>query len=436
MKINRFPYLSLGFMIKMFKKLSITLLVVFSLCCSERTKDNPFDPSGKIQVKLSILSFDERVELSWDNPDVSGYKAFNVYRREEGVDDNFKKIAENIPPDARRFDDNKVDYEKTYHYFITVRGNDIESQPSEKVSITPGPGLNWIVDKWGYQIIKTTYDVEHTILTYETNWPPTDMALSKDIGTAIILYQGSGTVEEIDLSGGFQNRYDQIKYPTAVVFEPVDSQFWIADSSGSLYKLDTQNDQVRVIYNSLSKPVALHIAPAKNLISVVDIGSKEIVQFNRFGQRLNSIRFINGERLEGPSRFVIDEGNDRYWLIDGNESIDYIYTRQLQENTYSLIDSLEDAGDLEAGFLDGTAWIGSIDIPNSLVLQLSPAGTRQLQLSGFYYAYDLQINPYDGTLLLIDLRNTEKDRVMHYNQSHKVIGFSNIYNTPVKVLVE
>jgi DNA-binding beta-propeller fold protein YncE len=296
--------------------------------------------------------------------------------------------------------------------------------------------LNWIVDKWGYQLLKTTYDVEHTILTYETNWPPTDMALSKDIGTAVILYQSSGTVEEIDLSGGFKNRYNQIKYPTAVVFEPVDSKFWIADSSGYLYQLDTQSDEVRVIYSSLSRPVALHCAPTKNLISVVDIGSKEIIHFNRSGQRLNSIRFINGERLEGPSQFIIDEVNDRYWLIDGNENVDYIYARHPIDNAYSLIDSLEDAGDLEIGLIDGTAWIGSIDIPNSLVLQLSPEGTRQLQLSGFYYAYDLQINPYDGTLLVIDLRNTEKDRVMHYNRSHEVIGSSNIYNTPVRVLVE
>ncbi len=419
----------------MFKKLSVALLVVFSLFCSERKKDNPFDPAGKEPVKLSILSFDMRVELSWDNPDISDYKGFNIYRQEEGVDDSFKKIAENILPDTRQFNDN-VDYEKTYRYFITVRGTDIESQPSGTVSITPGPGLNWIVDKWGYQILKTTYDVEHTILTYETNWPPTDMALSKDIGTAVILYQGSGTVEEIDLSGGFKNRYNQIKYPTAVVFEPVDSKFWIADSSGYLYRLDTQSDEVRVIYSSLSRPVALHCAPAKNLISVVDIESKEIIHFNRSGQRLNSIRFINGKRLEGPSRFIIDEVNDRYWLIDGNENVDYIYTRRLQDNTYSLIDSLEDAGDLEIGLIDETAWIGSIDIPNSLVLQLSPEGTRQLQLSGFYYAYDLQINPHDGTLLVVDLRNTEKDRVMHYNRSHEVIGSSNIYNTPVRVLVE
>ena len=50
------------------------------LSCSERKKDNPFDPSGTEPVILNVLSFDKRVDLSWNDPDLTDYSGFNIYR--------------------------------------------------------------------------------------------------------------------------------------------------------------------------------------------------------------------------------------------------------------------------------------------------------------------------------------------------------------------
>lgn len=413
--------------------ISVLSLAGFFTSCSERTKDNPFDPSGNEPVVLNVLSFEQTVELNWGDPDLVDYSGFNIYRREHGTEDTYKLIAENMLSTRRSFTDYNIEYYKIYSYYITVVGLNMESRPSRTVSITPGPGYIWIIDNGNFEIIKTTYDTKHIIETYNTSWPPTDMAVSSEVGAGIVLYLGYGIVEKLSLMGHFQERYEQITHPGAIAYEPVDSLFWIADTSGILYTLDSRTDEINVVSISLSQPVYIHVAPQNNIISVVDYRAKEIVQFNRSGVIVNIIRTINDRPMEGPSRFVIDEAHNRIWLIDGSGNAEYVYTRRRDEIPFIRADSVRNAGDLEVNFLDETAWFVLFNYQSSNVLQLSKEGTRQLELSGFYNPYDLEVNPYDGTLLIVDTGN---DRVIHYNLSYDIIGELGNLIFPVKVVVQ
>ncbi len=407
------------------------LMLTFS--CSDRDKVNPFDSSGDISLSLGIVSYEKNIELTWDRPQVDGFSGFNVYRKAEGYDKSFVRIARDLPPGSRKYIDNDIEYERTYIYYITISGYDIESRPSEKVSINPGPGFNWIVDKWGYQIIKTTYDLEHKILFYDTDWPPTNMALSKDLGVGVILYLGFNTVDKINLNGERTGQYTQIEFPIDIVYDHVDSLFWIVDSSGILYSLNTKTDRIVKVSQDFIKPTALFIAPEKDLICVVDKGSKAIIQLNRMGNIVNTISAINGKKLTEPTRFVIDEINDRTWLIDRNYEFDYIYTKGTNENDYTLLDSVFYSGDLETNSFDETGWLISYNAQNSAILQLSATGSRQLELFGYYNPNDILINPFDGTLLVADSGHS---LVIHYDRDNNILGSTHNLTFPVKVLIE
>jgi hypothetical protein len=415
------------------KRFILPFCFLLIVSCSERNQNNPFDSNGDVPVNLRIESINKSVELSWIGPNLIDYSGFNIYRKQDGVDQFFIRIAE-LPAKIRTYKDTTVEYGNKYIYFIKIASGNSESRPSDEKSVRPGPGFNWILDETAFTILKTSYDLSYIFLAYDT-YPgrPTDMAVSNSLQTGVILYTRSGVVETIDFSGRRRNIYEGIRHPYAIAYDPNGALFWIADSSGILYTLNSQTDGIRVINSSLSKPISINIAATQNIISVVDAGSKEIVQFNRSGNIINTISLINGKPLEGPYRYVIDEQNDRSWLVDGNLNIDYIYTKSLDDEDYFLADSVINAGDIEINQSNALAWYISFSRDRSTVLQLSAEGTRQLELSYFFNPVDLQVNPHDGSLLVVDSWN---GRVLHYDSSNNLIGEIRNLSFPVKVVVQ
>lgn len=409
----------------------IYLLVLIS--CTEREQDNPFDPNGEIPLYLSAHSISENVRLSWNSPNIVDYSGFNIYRRSENSGQDFTRIVE-LSRNVREYTDTTISYGTTYVYYIRLASGNLESRPSEPVPVTPGPGINWIVDETSYQVRKVSYDMSYTFIVYDA-YPnmPTDMAVSNSLNTGVILYNRASLIEKIDLSANLLDTFDQIEYPYAVSYDPVGTLFWIVDSSGYLYTLDTKSNIIRNVFASFSKPIAIDIAPTKNLISVVDAGAKEVVQFNRSGVLVNRITSINENSLEGPYRYVIDEAHDRCWLVDGNSNIDYIYTKSFNDEEFFLADSSLNAGDIAVSRFSELAWYVSFARNQSVVLQLSAEGTRQLELAYFFNPYDLHVNQYDGSLIVVDSWN---HKVLHYNESNRLIGKIENLIFPVKVVVQ
>ena len=416
----------------MIKKL-LLISVLFFISCSDRAKNNPFDPTGDININLKALAFDNRVELNWQKPAVDGYTGFNVYRKILDLDNSFQRIASELPASQTYYQDRNLTFGHMYVYYLTITGIDVESKPSNRETIYPGPGLNWIVDRWGYQVVKTTYDLAHPIFYYNTNWPPSNLAVSTDLNESLILYLDAGRIEKIRIDGEYIQAYTDIRYPYDIAYDPHAQLFWIIDSSGALYTLDTQTDQINTVSTSLAHPISISIAPDNDLISIADPRLRSVLQYNRNGSLVKSITKTDGKFLIRPIRYEIDETHQREWLVDSDQEIDYIYTKTLGSENFTLADSAYAVRDLVVDPSDETCWYISFTIGNSSAVQLSPDGTRQSELDGFNNPLDLQINPYDGTLLVVESSNY---RVLHYDHSLSLLGELNIFNFPVKVRIE
>jgi len=414
--------------------ISFCLLVLSGLSCAEREKQNPFDPHGRIYLTLTVLSHDQQVELMWDSPNLTGYTGFNIYRKQEGVDTVFKTLASMLLPDRREFTDYHIDYHQRYLYYVTVVGEDMESKPSSTVSILPGPGQVWMVDKWGYQVLLSTYDVEHIIRRYLTNSPPTDMAIAANRNTGLILYNDFGIVEAIDLNS-MQSlvRITSIAHPYNVAFDSAAAIFWIVDTTGYLYKVNASSFQVTTVSSALGKPTQVSVSENAGHINVVDQKLKKIFQFDRAGNVISEISSIGDHPLIKPERYLETADTGRFWLVDDAGIWDRIYTRLVTMEDFQCIDSLNAAGDLALATDHTLVWIVNYNNIDSSVMQLSASGTRPLELKGFYNPYDIEINPYDGSLLIADTGN---GRVLHYDNTGQLIGKYLNLNFPVKVMVE
>jgi hypothetical protein len=195
-------------------------LILLSVSCTERRKENPFEPGGKAPLNLEIIAYSDNIVLSWSKPSLEIFFGFNLYRSESGEAGSFSLIADNVPNTIRSYKDTGITPQKRYYYYITVLGQDVESNPSHTVSAIAGSGYNWIVDWYGFEIIKLTYDLQKVLVRFYTSWPPVDMAVAKEFGTGLILYPGAGVIEKINLENGQrQNLIEIIKYPYAVEYD-------------------------------------------------------------------------------------------------------------------------------------------------------------------------------------------------------------------------
>jgi len=416
------------------KSLIIGLIIFSGLSCTVREKLNPFDPNGRLNLNLSIVSTEQDVRLSWDRPNLEGYTGFNIHRRWEGIDSTYKIIASNLPPDSRSYTDSYLSYRQHYSYYITLVSEGIESKPSNTVSITPGPGTVWIADKWGYQLLHTTYDVEHMIASYSTNWPPTDLAVARELNTGLILYNEYGYMEGIVLNP-LQSRQviASVAHPFRVVYDPSAASFWVIDSSGYLYQLNASTFQLVPISSTLINPVQISISSQANRINIVDRRSKKILFFDRNGNYVSEISTIQGQALQQPERYAATSNLSRSWIVDRTGNGDLIYTRTASDEDFQCIDTLADAGDLSLTSDRDLVWIVSFDNLDASIMQLSATGTRPLELRGYYNPYDIEIDRYDQTLLVADTGN---GRVLHYDNNDQILGrYLNLYY-PVKVVVE
>jgi hypothetical protein len=414
--------------------LMICVLSWLSWSCAERGKNNPFDPNGQLKIYLNVTSNEQGVELSWDKPNLEGYSGFRIHRRWEGVDSTFRIIETNLPPESRQYIDKNASYLERYSYYLTVIGEGIESKPSNTVSIVPGPGDVWIVDKWGYQLVHSTYDVEHVVANYYTNWPPTDLAIATNLQKGLILYNNDGIIEGFDMiSLQSLAQITTIKHPFKVLYDQEVTSFWVIDSSGYLYRIDASTFEVHLVPSILDKPVLISISGQGGHIDIVDQGLNKIIKLDHNGNYFAEINTVQGHPLVQPESYVESPDLRHFWLVDDTGNWDRIYARPDPGNDFQCLDSLAAAGDISCMNDSALIWIVNLDNFDSSVLQLSASGTRQLELTGFYNPYDLEINRYDGTLLVADSGNR---RVVHYDRHQQVLGTNFNLNFPIKVMVE
>jgi hypothetical protein len=384
---------------------------------------------------LSLLPVDNCNRLSWDTPLFNDYTGFNIYRQMET--DTIYQLLRSLTRENLTYDDSSITYGMEHNYYFTIVGEYSESKPSAIQSTIPGRGYNWIIDKWGYQIFKTSYDTRYIILRNNKALPPQDMAIAKEYNLALIIYNYDNLVEIIDLTtGALINQQFTILTPYKACYDSTDNYFWVIDSSGPMYKINAVTFQLQLIDNNMINPIEMTISEQSGLINVVDFKAKMILRYNRQGIIIEVIDTINNFPLQGPKKFVYDERRERYWFLDSNNQKDYIYTKLSSETTFQCIDSLNIIGDFELHPAEDAILLISLspDSKNySSIMQLYANGDRQTIISNLIYPLDISINKYDESILIAD---SYYGRILHYDREYKLLGFSDTYNFPIKVLIE
>ena len=419
--------------------MSFLQLVIFFLipiflylsACSERKKENPFEPDVSIPVTLDLTAYDSYIEIKWNDPGLSDITGFNLYRSDTGEPGSYALFAGQISPETRQLIDQSVIQQQKYYYYLTLIGINEESKPSRIASAMPGPGFPWVVDKWGYELVKLTYDLQKPLLRIQTPWPPHDLAIASHLGIGLVVYPSSGKVQIFDLvSAVILAQTNAILYPYAVEFDSTESAFWIVDSSGFLYKLYPDFPEPLRIYDQLDRPVSITCAENAGFLYVSDSKLQKVLQFKRNGELSAEYTNLRGD----PYKFLHDEIYDRVWLLEKSSGLDYIYTREFSDTIFTFIDSLNTAEDIELMRGINGIYLVEFDGINSSVVQLSASGTRQIAVTGFTYLIDIDVNKYDFSLLTLDLGLT--NGILTFYSNNILLGSYRSLYLPQKVVIE
>ena len=411
------------------------IIIILITSCSQRERNNPFDPDypeSTMNMRLSIIPMNRYNQLLWNKPHFTDYSGFNIYRKKEN--DSTFQLIKYLPGEYRTYSDSMIEYGNEHQYYFKVSGNGIESKRSAIVSTTPGPGYNWIMDKWGYQFIKTSYDTKYIISRAYTNAPPHDMAIAKEYNTALITYPSSCLIEIIDMkTNDLLFHFWEMLRPYAVCYDSTANYFWLIDSTGFLYSIHANSFQIRMVNNTLKSPNSISISDQSGLINITDYRAKEILFYNRDGEMVEKIDSINNSPLQGPEKFIYDEQRQRYWISDDRDSVNFIFTKLAHEDNFHHICTLDNAGDMELCTGEDAIYLISLSQNNSSIMKLYADGIRQTIINNLYFPLDLVINIYDETILVAD---SYYSRVLHYDQNNNLLGYSNFYNFPLKILIE
>ncbi|HID39852.1 MAG TPA: hypothetical protein EYP36_10110 [Calditrichaeota bacterium] len=415
------------------------VLFLTSLCslnfggCEPRERTNIFDPLAKIDsldLGLTITSADSIIGLRWSAPYIVQYDGFHLYRR-MGNEKDYKKIA-SLPAWQKFYRDSIPTYDILYRYYVIVQGQSGTSPPSHSAQVTPGPVSFWVLDSWLYLTMHLTYDLNHTIVTRYGVWEPQDLALDKKNDRALITYPLFHYFEIIDMRDGSGLAYNyELDYPFVSLFIPQVDEFWLADTSSGLYKVDPLTGKSILFFSETVTP--LQMVSDARFVYVLDTGLRNILTFDLDGNLNRTVDMLDTVVLQNPQFIEKTTRDGNLFIIDLNKTEEILYRYNVNDDSVRLIFKGQGLKTVRVESQGRYLWVSVNNEQGGELLQLSPEGLRLKTLNGFKYIADFRINKYNGGLLVADPGQKE---LIHIREDGTLIGKYSETIFPLKVYTQ
>lgn len=425
------------------KNLVFFILFLFSsvlLSCEDRERNNIFDPNNKtkkIDIGFKLTSNDSSITLSWNSPGDVKFKSVNIFRKVQGETESISYAT--VEKGTTIFVDPEIIYDIKYSYFITINGETEESYPTKILSITPGPGSIWILDTYSWEINKLNYDLSSVSFRKMAAWRPENLTFAKELNLALVTYPQLRDMEIFDLrTGESKTGNDNLGHPFDAAYDSDNKVFWLVDSSGSLYTIDTDDANAQQITQGLSKPVQIDLFNQD--LYVLDQGFNKIFIYNTSPQLIDSIFLTpNNEPFNFLKQFRIDKINNNFYFVDGKKGNNILYRYNLinKQITKLYQDSIIYSFDINT--TDESIWIIIAKHLNSNLVQLFGSEIRYFDISELERPVDIKVNSQNGNFIITDFKlkeNIKVPKVFHFRSDISLIGTFSTYGDPSRVYIE
>jgi hypothetical protein len=417
------------------------LLIILAACKDQgRERDNIFDPKNstkKIDLGFRLSSQDSSIRLSWNPPTKTNYKSTNIFRIAPGETE--ATIYAVVEKNTTHFTDTNIIFDAPYSYYLSLNGETEESYPTKKLSITPGPGSIWILDTYLWEINKLNYDLSSTALRKLSAWRPENLSFTKGFKLGLVTYPAFRDLEIFNTkTGEFIAGNSHLERPFDAVYDDALGKFWLVDSTGSLFTIDTSTANAQLFLQDLSKPVQIDLFN-QNLF-ILDQGVNKIYIYDTTPQKADSI-YQNTDSLEFAAlkQFRLDGLNNNLYFFDGDSGRNILYKYDLLNKSLISIFKANTIYAFDINPIDETIWIIMAKHLNSNLVQLSGNEISKFDISELEKPVDIKILPVNGNLIITDFKSTANinvPKVFHFRTDLSLIGTYTTYGDPYRVYIE
>ncbi|MEK7726997.1 MAG: hypothetical protein AAB354_01225 [candidate division KSB1 bacterium] len=381
---------------------ALAVCALLLACCTERSRLNPIDPenprTGGKPTGLRVSAELDTIRLSWNSVPLRDLSGYHVYRRlahESGM-----YLLGQVSSLTTTFRDQSDQFGVPHMYQITARIGNMETLPSEEVTVTPGPTVAWVADSDSRAVIKLTHDGLNEILRSRAFISPYRLRVDGKRGTIWVVDEFSGDFGAINEKGELLGKFDLFFEVVGLALDASDGSVWVGDNGEHvLARFDNEGSrQTRI--DSLPKLGALAFhASLEELWALTSKGD----QLLRVGKALQLTRVNLPPTFTGPVvDMAIAENTGEAWIATRNRVV-----RINKEGSvvFTAPEEFRFASRVALDQASGACWV--IDDSgefraNSSVFKLNAQGQVQFKIDGFERPQGLAINPFDGSCYALD----------------------------------
>lgn len=422
----------------MVKNIFIICLFYLFTSCQQVKNSNPFDPENNdtvLDIDLQLSNINSSILIRWQIPKYPNYNFTEIYKSTNEMDFS---LLSSVDKNINSVIDSNIAEEVKYSYFLKLIGDDVETKPTKHFSITTGPGDIWITDSYLSEILRLNYDLARSSIRKNGYGKPENLCIAKNIHKGIATYPIIKYFEIFNTDNGIIQKLIYTNFhPFDAVYNDNLNTFFISDSSGGLYQVDTSLN-VNLVSDQFKNPTQIEIID-NNLI-LLDSKINTIHFYNIIKDSTESITLTDlNENFHNIKLFRLDKINRNIYILDRNGSSSTIYKYALDKKVISVITTGVSIQSFDVYSQNESIWIVTSKGLNFELVQLSNSGERLLSVPrDFNNPRDVKVNPYNGNVLLVDFLDVEAsfdEKVFHFKGT-KLVGSYKTYGDPNRIYIE
>lgn len=401
--------------------------------CTERSRMNPIDPKNPLTAGkptgLRVIAELDTIQLSWNALAIHDLSGYNVYRQ-LAHESSFTLLGQTSAA-TTSFRDVSNRFALSHNYYITARVNDLETPPSEEVTVTPGPTIAWVADRDSRTVFKLSHDGAHEILRSRAFVAPYRLKVDNKRGAIWVLDEFTGELGSIDQKGERLGVYGRYFDAVGLALDEEDGSIWIGDNNDLVLARHAEDGRLQASLDSLPRLGALAFHPTQKELWALTENGEHLLRVERSTMRLTQTALHPS--WSGPvydMAILVQTGeawiaaSNRIARLSAEGSVVFVSPEEYRfasrltlDQTRAVCWLLNDSGEFR---------------PNSSVFKLDAQGRVLFEIKGLERPQGLAVNPFDGSCYALD---TSRGRLLRISAEGVVQeGYAN-FLTPFDVEV-
>jgi DNA-binding beta-propeller fold protein YncE len=395
--------------------------------CSNRERDNPFDPRNPNThggpAGFVALADDGRVDLEWTLVTAVSFSGYRLYRQ-TSAETTYRAITGLLPPSTTRYSDVGLLNGLTHYYRLVYVFPDVGERGMAEDVATPGAARPWVADAGTGQVLRLTPDGRHVSSARGGFSAPSAIATDVVSGWVWISDHSAGSVAILNPWTGTMTTIPGLVGPSTLTVDPVTHNGWVCDENdGTVYEFTSTGSPASAPIDPLQTPIGVAVDPNDGSVWIAERAA------GRLRHYANSHALLGSVTVDRPSRVAVDSLTSAVWATSFESRQMYrVSSAGVVEKT---ITGFGGPIGVAVDSRRGRIWVA--DALADQVLQLDRAGTILGRVAGISEARDISIDSFSGDAWVVAPGSGE---VVRISSSGVILARLAAFSRPVGIAVD